>query len=293
MSNLVIVAIPKQDDYVWKISSEKVPHLTLLNLGENFQNFPVAKVAAYLQHVAKTTMHRFGMSVDRRDTLGPNNADVLIFEKDWNRMLDDARSFLLKNDDIRTAYDSTAQFPEWIPHLTLGFPETPAKPDNREFPGISWVSFDRVALWTGDSEGPEFRLDEDSSWETRMSDLGMEALAHFGVRGMRWGVRRSAKQLHSGDSDAHPDHTNAANAQAKAKKGGTKALSNKELQDLITRMNLEKQYVAVVPQPKSRRILRSGAKFTGDILLSVGKSQIIKLATDQSGKLVASAFKKK
>ena len=29
-SNLVIVAIPDENDRVWKISSEKVPHLTVL-----------------------------------------------------------------------------------------------------------------------------------------------------------------------------------------------------------------------------------------------------------------------
>ena len=34
MSNLVIVAIPDENDRVWKVSSEQVPHLTLLFLGD-------------------------------------------------------------------------------------------------------------------------------------------------------------------------------------------------------------------------------------------------------------------
>ena len=34
MSNLVIVAIPDENDRVWKVSSEKIPHMTLLFLGD-------------------------------------------------------------------------------------------------------------------------------------------------------------------------------------------------------------------------------------------------------------------
>ena len=63
-----------------------------------------------------------------------------------------------------------------------------------------------------------------------------EVFAHFGIKGMHWGVRRSRTQI-----DASDDHNNAAAAKQKAKKGGTKALSNKELQDLVNRMNLEQQ----------------------------------------------------
>jgi hypothetical protein len=54
---------------------------------------------------------------------------------------------------------------------------------------------------------------------------------------MKWGVRKASE---------HPvseDHVNAEAAKAHAKKnGGIAALSNKELQDVITRKNLEKQY---------------------------------------------------
>ena len=70
-----------------------------------------------------------------------------------------------------------------------------------------------------------------------------ETLAHFGIKGMKWGTRRSQAQLHSPSED----HVNARAASAKAKSGGTKALSNKELQDLVTRMNLEKQFSTVNP----------------------------------------------
>ena len=66
-------------------------------------------------------------------------------------------------------------------------------------------------------------------------------LAHHGVKGMRWGKRKARP--------SHPvseDHANAAAASTKAKEGGVKALSNKELQDIITRKNLEKQHRELV-----------------------------------------------
>lgn len=116
-------------------------------------------------------------------------------------------------------------------------------------------------------------------------EMADEVLEHFGVKGMRWGVRRTEAEIH-GDSAA------ATSAHRKAKKHGTQALSNQELQALITRMNLERQYSQVVPSSRGSKAARAGGKFAADILISVGKSQITKLATDHAAKLVAQALKK-
>lgn len=70
------------------------------------------------------------------------------------------------------------------------------------------------------------------------SDLVEDFLAHFGVKGMRWGVRRNRDHAPS-SSDAQ----NAALVREKIRQtGGTHSLTNKELQDFITRANLEQQY---------------------------------------------------
>ena len=115
-----------------------------------------------------------------------------------------------------------------------------------------------------------------------------DILEHFGVKGMRWGVRRSRSQLDSSSED----HQRATTAKDKAKRGGTKALSNKELQDLITRMNLERQYKTIVPPSGGKRFLIGGAKMAAEILTGVGKQQATKLASDQATKLAAQLLKK-
>jgi hypothetical protein len=295
----VIVAIPSEDDYVWKVSSDKVPHLTLLDLGDETDPGRLAEIASYLQHVVRTSMWRFGLTVTHRGPLGPQPADVLFFERHGGEFndLEDFRSFLRKNRAIDRAYNATVQFPEWIPHLTLGFPESPAHPDARDWPGFSWVNFNKIALWDGDFAGPEFRLDESSDWGLSMSESVEDFLEHFGIRGMKWGVRKSqdssggTKRVSSRRSAGTDEHQQTAAINKKARKGGgTKALSNKELADAISRMNLEQQYTRLSPQSPGSKAARFGGKFVADVLIGVGKSQAIKIVGDQATKLVGLAM---
>lgn len=201
MGNVVIVAIPEQEDYVWKLSSEKIPHMTLLNLGDALADEDIAHVMGYIEHAANLSLTRFYMSVDRRGPLGPNEADVLFFNKnscgpEMVAAIDRFRSYLLREDKIHTAVDLTPQYEDWTPHLTLGYPETPAKPDLREYSGIHGVSFNKLALWVDDFAGPEFEL---GSWgsDLAMSATNDESLDHSGVKGMKWGVRREDRQWKS------------------------------------------------------------------------------------------------
>lgn len=86
------------------------------------------------------------------------------------------------------------------------------------------------------------------------------ALAHYGVKGMRWGVRRSSKPTGPEDitlktvpgkrvsaqgGRRHPaseDARTVAVYKQKARKSTVDSLSNKELQALVNRMNLEQNY---------------------------------------------------
>lgn len=85
------------------------------------------------------------------------------------------------------------------------------------------------------------RPESDAYAATDRSVLLVEnVLAHHGTKGMRWGIRKGRSS-----SPSHPvseDHASAEAHSSKAKEGGVKALSNKELQAIITRKNLEKQH---------------------------------------------------
>lgn len=274
MSDLAIVAIPAQDDYVWKVSSEKVPHLTLMVLGDS-DNPALPQIEEFLAHVAKTSMYRFGLDVDRRGTLGDKDADVLFFKNPGFNIknLETVRRYLLTNQSIFTAYHSTDQFEMWTPHLTLGYPETPAKPLDRDYP-ISWVQFDRVALWMNDYDGPEFELKD--QWDNdgmAMSGTSETELSHFGVKGMKWGQHKQHAQqavgLVSGAKKLKKDQTKAS-AQEKVKAaGGLHKLTEKELQALNKRMELEKKYRGFMEEESKRR--KEGAKTVAKILGEVGK----------------------
>jgi hypothetical protein len=96
-------------------------------------------------------------------------------------------------------------------------------------------------------------------------------LEHFGVKGMKWGVRRgdrisgtpteamarqvvtknkaSKTKIQTAGGENHPatqDAVNAALSKQKLKKSGVHALSNQELLDLQTRMNLEQNVTRLV-----------------------------------------------
>lgn len=63
-------------------------------------------------------------------------------------------------------------------------------------------------------------------------------LAHYGVKGMKWGVR---KRRQSDGSEHHSsDHKSVKAAESKAKKYGAEALSNKELNTIQKRANLKR-----------------------------------------------------
>jgi len=295
-SAMVVVAIPSEDDYVWKISSEKIPHLTLLYLGDHEPGPDTTRMAEFVEHVAKTSLRRFGMRVDRRGTLGDQGADVLFFDSDYSvKDLETIRSYLLANDEIAKAYRSAEQYPTWKPHLTLGYPENPAKPDTRDYPGINWVHFDRIAVWVGDFEGPEFLLDDDRGLSMSATQRGAKAVSelwHYGVPGMKWGVRRRSSSSSSSTSTTNTseDHKKATVALSKP----ASSLSNQEMQELITRMNLEQQYVrltsqAPAPVPPTRTA--KAAKFVSNLMLEIGREQVTRVAKGQAALKVEQTLK--
>jgi 2'-5' RNA ligase len=291
---LVVVAIPREDDYVWKISSEKVPHMTLLYLGDvNWTPEQVHHAADFVQH-ASTMLNRFGMGVDRRGKLGADDADVLFFDKSWSfGKLEKFRSNLLTDRDINTAYMSATQYPDWTPHLTLGFPKTPAKPDTRDYP-VGWVEFDRIALWIADSEGPTFQLKsgsdfvDDAAWSDIPQGFDVEdVLEHYGVKGMKWGVRKS-RQTEPNSADA--DRVGALKTRVSTQKT-TKVLSNQELRDALDRMRLEQEFSKVSGGIDKTRTQKAKG-FVAKLLIDTGKQTADQVVKSQTRNVVDEAIRK-
>lgn len=78
-----------------------------------------------------------------------------------------------------------------------------------------------------------------------------EFLEHYGVPGMKWGRRKS-----SGNSavprPVSEDYATAKAAKDKKAATGLNSLSNKEIQAVITRTNLERQYKSLNPNVVKR-----------------------------------------
>lgn len=294
----VIVLIPEKNDEVWQISSEKVPHMTLCFLGDQLKN--VQQVTQFIRHLAETSLSTSTFGVDHRGILGDKSADVLFFHENVAKILEPTRTQLLSNVDIATAYGLAYQFPTWTPHLTLGYPDAPAKLNTEGIPFA--VTFDRIALWTGDFEGVEFPLKPEKGTVAAMSDNGKAFLEHFGVKGMKWGVRRdnigeSAKaagvKVHE-FTKTSADAKKAGAVRTKAKIAGVQTLTNNDLQQLITRMNLERQFKDLKKIEHEESLIGAGKKWAGNFLNDVAKdtaaSWLKRPGSNASGRTSARAY---
>jgi hypothetical protein len=83
-----------------------------------------------------------------------------------------------------------------------------------------------------------------------------DVLAHFGVKGMKWGVRKQRPSVSKSRlTNQHGDYKHAHSATPNHK------LSNKELQRRVTRLNLEKQYRDLTAKPQSKYRKKLGEKY--------------------------------
>lgn len=312
MANLCIVAIPASDDDIWEESSEKVPHLTFLFLGDADTNPNFQEICEQVQNYC-SRMEPFSLRVDHRGVLGSDKADVLFFTDDIPYPVLDFRSMCLGDVNIRSAYNSIQQYTEWNPHLTLGYPETPAKGWDGDEGEIDYITFDKIAVWNGDYSGQTFQLVEgaddkpyatdlavpEAAWSAKLSDV----LEHHGVKGMRWGVRqgkgtptavtvtqKGKKKLKATGGEHQPAHKDAVAAKTlgqQAKKSGHQSLSNEQLRTYAERLNLEQNVKRLEQQNKSgaRRFIGGHLKNEG----SQAASKATKSAVSKAGKIAVTA----
>lgn len=114
-----------------------------------------------------------------------------------------------------------------------------------------------VQLYRKMDEEPPPSLIEHSSFE----DLE-DFLEHYGVKGMKWGVRRDRRRSRGSSEDDSEDAKKARAASRKIRKSGLSSLSNEEIRVLTNRLQLEKQLSQVAPKGR----IKSGYEATRKIL---------------------------
>jgi hypothetical protein len=114
-------------------------------------------------------------------------------------------------------------------------------------------------------EGPSSGYKKSARHDSFSEDDVEDFLAHIGVKGMHWGVRRSG----TGTASTHisSDHLKTQAVLNTIKQHGVKAASNEDLQTVITRLNLESQHGKLNPVHVSagKAFVDSTLKISSDV----------------------------
>jgi hypothetical protein len=106
--------------------------------------------------------------------------------------------------------------------------------------------------------------------------VGLEFLEHYGTKGMKWGVRKRRNES---------KRARTFGGSGKKAKDPLESLSDKELQQIVTRMNLEQNYKRLT-QPKQsntlKKVLATGATING----------VIAFANSPAGKAIKAGLSK-
>ena len=317
MDKSVIIALTfDQRDEIHLASTEKIPHCTMIYMTSPSSPEEAQAVSEHVAEVARINQPLY-INVTGRGTLGPDEADVLFLDRK-NESLQELRYHLLSDPTIRRLRDGAAQYDEWTPHVTLGYPTSPSKVKTFKSYSLMGVALE---VWFGEFEGPKYVLNNDlmESLEVQMSgtDRLGALLEHHGIKGMKWGIRRSDKELGNkptkssqdrheriktilGNEISSPSSKNSSSGsysneptessqdryeslKKAIKKKGAKSLSDQDLQFVNQRTNAIKQATKATERKKSttEKILRDVGESTAKkVLKDVAENYATKIVTN-------------
>ena len=129
-------------------------------------------------------------------------------------------------------------------------------------------------------------------------------LAHHGIKGMKWGVRRTEKQLAKIRKRAEKEGWSEEATKARSK--SAKSMTTSELKEAIARLDMEKRYNDLRQNDitsgqkfvaSSKKVLENRAKDVGNVAVNVAKNTAQNIGTQALtyyiGKKVNQATNKK
>ena len=101
-------------------------------------------------------------------------------------------------------------------------------------------------------------------------------LYHYGIKGMKWGIRRTPAQL-----GHRPAKTTTSQRKSEMKK-----MSDTELRNRINRIQMEKQYMQLTAPEVS-----AGKKFVKDVMINAAKQTVTSYVAKYMNKGVEAVIK--
>lgn len=141
-----VVLLPEASSSIHEASSEDAAHMTTVWLGTTENVTPeerydiVEQLRSYAVEATPITV-----PVKEIGKLGDEDAEVVFLEP-TESVIAFREGLIAEGSPIWAEWSSVEQFPDWIQHVTLGYPESPAKGEFSE----ESITFDRIALWYGD-----------------------------------------------------------------------------------------------------------------------------------------------
>lgn len=139
-SAAVVVLLPRVEDPVTAMASGTHPHCTLLYLGDG--EVDLGPLKSIVESVAASFNPLMTDKVSGRATLGEDEADVLLLDASASGII---RAALMAEDGVLELLEMQEQFPAWIPHLTVGYPEAAAE----HVDPPQDITYSTLSIWRG------------------------------------------------------------------------------------------------------------------------------------------------